>query len=463
MIRFFKNNMDGDGGIYQLLIIAVPVIISQSCDTIMMFTDRLFLSQLSPTHMAASMSGGFTAFVFTSFFLGLTEYATPLVAQYLGSGNEKKCPVVITQTIIIALLGYPVILGFIPLGHWLFGYIGQDQTQFELSSIYFNILMFGSILSVARNSISSFFSGIGKTKIIMFSSLVTMLVNVMVNYVLILGKFGFPSMGIIGSAIGTISGNFCGLTIITGGYLWHHKKQGISDFISSLYFDKTIMKKLLKFGYPGGLEFFLNMVAYDFVILFFHSYGADVAAAVTIAFNWDIVSFIPLLGINIGVTSLTGRFMGAKKTDLVHRTIISALKLTSIYGALMFFIFTVFPEHLSIIFIQNPENNKLLVELTQYMVTMIAFYVIAHGFHLVFSGALMGAGDTFWAMIISVASHWLLVIETLVLIKILKFSPEITWAVYVFTMPIVALTFFARYKTGKWKAIKVIDYDQEYL
>lgn len=459
MVGFLRKHFEGQGGINQLLVIALPMIASQACDTIMMFTDRLFLSQLSPTHMAASMSGGFTAFVFTAFFLGLTEYASPLVATYLGSGNEKKCPVVVTQALIVTLVGYPIVLACIPLGHLLFKYIGQDPQQIELSILYFNILMCGSILSIARNSLNCFFSGIGKTKIIMFSSIVTMTVNVAVNYVLILGKFGLPSLGIKGAAIGTITGNACGFLVVAIGYLLHHRAHQSLVFSESLRFDKTIMKKLLKFGYPGGLEGFLEIIAYDFIILFFHSYGADVAAAVTIAFNWDIVAFIPLLGVHISVASLTGRFMGAREPDLARRTVFSALKLTSCYGLLMFLLFFVFPGPLSAIFIQDPENNTALLELTRYMVAMVAFYVIAHGFHLVFWGALRGAGDTFWAMVITVTSHWMLVFGVVLMIRVFKLSPEVTWGVFVFTMPVIALAFYARYKTGKWRTIEVVGHD----
>ncbi len=410
--------------------------------------------------MSASMSGGFTAFMFTSFFLGLTEYASPLVALHLGSGNEKKCPVVITQAMIVTLIGYPMILCCIPLGHWLFNHIGQDQGQIELSILYFDIIMFGSILSIARNSLNCFFSGIGKTKTVMFSSLVTMTVNVAINYVLITGRFGCPSLGIKGAAIGTITGNACGFLVVAICYLKHfHRFHRVSDFLSSLRLDKTIMKKLLHFGYPGGLEFFLEMIAYDILILFFHSYGSRVAAAVTIAFNWDIVSFIPLLGVHISVASLSGRFMGARQPDLVHRTVSSALKLTSCYSAVMLLLFVVFPGPLAAIFIHNSQSNILLLELTQYMIAMIAIYVIAHGFHLVFLGALRGAGDTFWAMAITVVFHWILVVEAVLMIKFFQCSPEATWAVFVFTMPVLSLTFFLRYKNGKWRTIEVVDYN----
>ena len=75
----------------ELLAIALPMVISQTCDTIMMFTDRLFLSRLGPEQMNASMAGGLTCFVMMTFFLGLTGYSTALVAQYLGAGRKDRC------------------------------------------------------------------------------------------------------------------------------------------------------------------------------------------------------------------------------------------------------------------------------------------------------------------------------------------------------------------------------------
>ena len=69
------------------------------------------------------------------------------------------------------------------------------------------------------------------------------------------------------------------------------------------------MRKLLRFGYPA-VELFLNLLAFTSMILLFHSHGLATATAVTIVFNWDMVSFVPLLGIQIGVVSLVERYMG---------------------------------------------------------------------------------------------------------------------------------------------------------
>ena len=456
MNQVLSRHLSGPGGIFQLLAIAMPMVVSHACETVMLFTDRLFLSQVSSVHMAAGMSGGLTAFMFTTFFIGLTGYATPLVAQYLGSGNKKYCAVVITQAVLISLVAYPMMLSFIPVGHWLFELVGHNEQQKTLSIIYFDILMFGSVIGLLRNSLNGFFCGIGKTRIVMISAIITMVVNVIVNYLLILGKFGFPALGIKGAAIGTIIGGLSGFLVVVIGYLAYHHRSPQYELSNGFRFDWLVMKKLWRYGYPGGLEFFLNLMAFDLMVLLFHSYGPDVAAATTIALNWDLASFIPLIGVNIGVTSLVGRFMGAREPDQAHRVTRSGLKLTTGYGILMLLLFVVFPKPLVSIFIADAASNPGLSELAEYMVRMVAIYVIADGFALVYSGALRGSGDTFWTMVISVAFHWLFVVEAILMVHVFKLSPKISWAAFVFTIPVIASAFYLRYRTGRWRKLSVV-------
>lgn len=456
MNQLFRRHFSGAGGMSQLLAIAFPMVVSSACETVMMFTDRLFLSYLSPIHMSAAMSGGMTGFMFTTFFMGLTGYTTPLVAQYLGAGKTKNCAVAVSQSLIISVLCFPLMLACIPVGHMLFEVFDQSQEQLQLALQYYDILMYGIVVVILKNSFSAFFSGIGKTRIVMIASLVSVVVNTIVNYILIFGAWGFPAMGIQGAAIGTLFSGFCGLFILGISYYWYHKGHPEFEAGASLRFDIKVMKKLFRFGYPAGLEFFLNFLAFDIMILIFHSYGKHVASAVTIAFNWDMVSYIPMIGMNIGVTSLVGRYMGAKDITLAHKSTKSGLKLGLMYAILMLILFIGFSGPMSKLFIQGTENVEALYSLANYMVGMMAFFVIADGFSLVFAGALRGAGDTLWAMMISVAFHWLLALEAFVLVRIFHIDPKITWACFVFTIPFIAISYFYRYRLGKWKTIDVV-------
>lgn len=456
------KNLHTPGGVREMLALAVPMVASNACDTVMTFTDRLFLSRLGAEHMNASMAGGLTCFMMTTFFIGLTGYSTALVAQYLGAGRKPQCAVTVTQALIISVLAFPVILACRPLGHALFAKTGIAPSQLVLQKQFFDILLLGVGLALVRNTLSSFFSGIGRTRIVMLSAVTAMSVNMVVNYVLVFGKLGFPALGIRGSACGTIVGGTCALLVLLAGYLSPRNRRDFS-LASSLRFDGAVMAKLLRFGSPGGLELFLNLLAFNIMILTFHSQGRAAATAVTIVFNWDMVSFIPLIGVNIGVTSLVGRYMGAGSPDTAHRATMSGLKMAWLYAACTLFTFSCFPEPLVHVFSPKGSGELFLqaAPMAVFMLRLASLYVLADAMNLVFSGALRGAGDTLWAMTISVGLHWVLVAAVFVMLHGMGLSVQSAWVALVCVILSFSGLFSLRYYGGKWRSIRLVQPAEE--
>ncbi len=440
-----------------MMSIAIPMVVSHACYTLMTFTDRMFLSRLEPELMSAAMGGGLTAFMMMTFFLGLTGYATALVAQHLGAGKRERCAVIVTQTFIIVFLAYPVILLCRPLAHSLFDVMGITPAQIVPQKIYFDILLYAVIVSLLRNCLSSFFSGIGRTRIVMISSLSAMIVNIVVNYVLIFGKFGFPALGIRGAAYGTILGGLIGFLVLLFEYLnkKNRKKYGV---FTSLRFDWDAMKMLFTFGYPAGLEMFLNLLAFDVMIMIFHSAGAVASIASTILFNWEMVSFVPLLGIQIGVTSLVGRYMGAGSPDTAHRATMSGLKIGSAYSFMIFILFACFTTTLVDVFSPDAVDSLFIQAkpVAVFMIRAVSLYVMLEAMMHCFMGALRGAGDTFWAMFISVTLHWVLVVVLFLSLKVFGMSMEISWSVMIGIFSIFSYLLYLRYSSGKWRNISVV-------
>jgi MATE family multidrug resistance protein len=174
--------LTGPGGIREMMAIAFPMVVSTSCETIMTFTDRVFLARLGPEYMSAAMGGGLTSFMMMTLFWGLVSFSTALVAQYLGSGRKDLCAKVTTQSLIVSLAAYPIILAARPLALLMFDRLNIPPEQLAPQKLYFNILMYGTIMRMLANALSCFFSGIGKTGVVMVSTLVSMVVNVILNY-----------------------------------------------------------------------------------------------------------------------------------------------------------------------------------------------------------------------------------------------------------------------------------------
>ena len=446
------------GNFSQMLAMALPMVVSQSCDTVMIFTGRLFLAKLHPELMNAAMGGGLTVFMMMSFFIGLTGYSSALVAQYLGAGRKQDCAKVTTQAVIIAIFSYLPILACAPLAHALFRAMGVSTAQLAPQMVYFNILLFGAIITLLRISLSSFFSGIGKTRIIMISSLTAMGVNALLSYILIFGKWGMPSLGITGAAYASIAGALSGLLVLVFGY-FSPKNWKEFSLATSFRFDGEVIRKLLHFGSPTGLELLLTIIAFNGMVLLFHGQGAATATAATIMLNWDLVSFVPLVGLEIAVTSMVGRFMGAGQPDIAHRAVMSGLKIGCAYSAVIFILFVGLPGELIGMFHPTASSDVFTQAFPTalFMLRLASLYVLVEAMLVVFIGALRGAGDTFWAMGISVGIHWLMVLGLFIALRGLKLSPETGWAFVVSIFVLFAFLVYLRYQGGKWRSMRIVE------
>lgn len=459
-MRIFTSYFSGSkkpGGINELLILALPMIISTAADGVMTFTDRLFMARVSSEQMNAVMGGGVGFQVMTFFFVGLLGYSTALVAQYFGAGEKHNASKAAFQAILISLVAWPLILVLKPLVIDFFEVMKISQTQIGYQKQYFNVLVWGGLFAILRHTLSCYFSGIGKTGIVMKATITAMAINVVLDYILIFGKFGIPAMGITGAAVASITGSFAAVMILIYAYF---KKGNRIEFLvmQSFRFNLSIMKKLLRYGSPAGFELFLNFFAFSLIISMFHSQGDVAATATTIMFNWDLVSFIPLLGIEISVTSLVGRYMGAGRPQVAHRAALSGVKSGLFYSVVILVLFLFVPELLTRVFSPDVSSQvfEQAVPITVNMIRIASLYVLAEAMMVAFVGALRGAGDTFFTMILSVATHWLIVPVLYLSIYVFHFSIEISWSLMVFFFLMFSLVLFFRFQKGKWKKIKVI-------
>lgn len=460
-MKFFTHYFSGyhkPGGIKELLAIALPMIISTACDGVMTFTDRLFLARVGSEQMNAALGGGVTMQMLTFFFVGLTGYSTALVAQYFGAGEKHNSTKAAFQAILVTLAAWPIILLLKPLTIYYFHFMHIPESQIGFQIEYLNILAWGSIFALMRYTLGCYFTGIGKTNIVMIATLVAMVVNVILDYILIFGKLGFQPMGVQGAAIATISGALCSVIILVIAYLNHTNRLEFKVF-QSFHFDKIIMKKLLFYGYPAGLELFLNFLAFTTMISLFHSQGDVIATASTIMFNWDLVSFIPLLGIEIAVTSLVGRYVGAGRPQVAHRSALSGIKTGIFYSIAILALFVIIPEVLVRVF--HPQTPSDVFEsAVPIAVTMIQFasiYVLAEAVLIALVGALRGAGDTHFTMMASVAAHWLFVPILYLSMNVFKLSVTFSWFLLVLFFLAFCGILIKRFRSGKWKLIKVIE------
>ncbi len=446
------------GGIKELMQLALPMIISMALDGMMIFTDRLFLAKVDPLQMNATLGGGLAIQVLLFFFFGLTGYSNALVAQYYGANEKPYAPKAAFQAIIIAFIAWPLTILFRPVAVSFFGFMNTPESQIGFQTIYLNILAWASIFGLLRHVLANYFTGIGKTKIVMNSTIAALVVNIGLDYILIFGKLGFEPMGIKGAAIATVSGEAAAMLMLFFTYLGKTNRTEFS-VMNSFHYNWEVMKKLLYYGSPAGLEMFLNFFAFYMMVALFHGQGEVIATASTIMFNWDMVSFIPLIGIEIGITSLVGRYMGAQKIQLAERSTFSAIKVGLIFSAFSMLVFMLIPELLVSVF-QPEEADSIFQQAAPISVSMIrvaSLYVLSEAVMISFVGALRGAGDTYFTMYASIGVHWLFVGILYLSLNVFNISVPMSWFfIAVFYLAFCGVLYW-RFKGGKWKSLNIID------
>jgi multidrug resistance protein, MATE family len=457
---FFKNYFKGihkPGGIVDLLALAFPMMISTACDGVMTFTDRLFLARLGSDQMNAAM-GGFVSYqMLILFFVGLAGYSTALVAQYYGAGQKTKAPVATFHAILIVLVAWPIVILLKPLVIALFFTMDLPSTQVGFQVQYLNILIWGSIFTMIRQTMGCYFTGIGKAKVVMNATLLAMIVNVFFAYILIFGKLGFEPMGVDGAAIATVLGNAGAMIYFLVAYFKPVNSLSF-EIRNSFRYDADIMKRLLRYGYPAGLEIFLCFLAFFFMTGMFQAQGQSASTATSIMFSYDLVSYIPLLGIEIATTSLAGRYMGAGRPQVAHRVALSAIKTGLVYSTVILIVFLFIPESLVRVFHPSAPSPvfEAAVPMAKMMIRIASLYVLAQAVMVALVGTLRGAGDTFYTMMVSVGANWLFLPLQFLALYVLKTSVPVGWLILVLVYLSFCFVMYRRFRTEKWKKLRII-------
>ena len=440
----------------ELLRLSLPMVVSQGTFAVMIFTDRYFMSQIDPIHMAAALGGGVASFFSFCFFVGLLSYANALAAQYLGAGEIEKCPRVVTQGIIMVLMSAPflTLITFLVMG--IFEGMGHEPAQVELERTYYLILMSGVLVTLAKVCVSSYFAGIGRTKVVMTCDVFGLVINVPLCYVMVFGKLGFPALGIVGAGISTVIATVLAFLLFLAFYFGREHRETF-DVLRSFSLDLKILRRFWRLGFPSGLELFLNVAAFNLFLLMFQSYGVTEGAAAAIVFNWDVLSFIPMIGLSVGIISLIGRFVGARDMARADQVMTAAFAVALAYGAVLAFTYVTFRFPLVEVFAPPSGDFSNIRQLSAFMMIGLSSYVMADAVILVSGGVLRGAGDTRWLMIASVALHWAMLVAQFFIIRVFGFSPKISWLAFVAMILAIAIVYSVRLRRGHWRDPEVLD------
>ncbi len=439
-------------GVREILHLAVPIIASMASATVMGFVDTWMVAMVGTAEVAAAMPAGVIAYTLTALPLGITQCVNTFAAQALGRGSPGEGAAFTWQGIYLSLVVGIACFALWPVAPWFFSLFGHDPDIVVLEVIYFQIRLWGIGLSVAIGALSGFFYGIHRPKVPLVAMVVANIANVILNYILIFGRFGAPALGLAGAALATVLGFALQTALLFGEFL---SQPCHREFVTRTVWQPAWlrMRQLLRIGGPAGLHAAIDVLSWGvLIILLVGRFGTEQLAASNIAIQYMTISFMPAFGLAQALTALVGRYIGEGRSDLAVRRVYEALFLSTCYMVLMSVLYAVFRGPLIAFFNTDPH----VIQVGSAILLCAAAFEIFDGMGIVFAGALRGAGDTHWVAGITITLS-LCVFAPLSLGSVAFTNLESLgpWLAGTVNVILLGLALWWRFAQGKWRDIDI--------
>jgi MATE family multidrug resistance protein len=449
----------GPGGGREVAIVAYPLILAHLSFTVQTFVDRLLLTWYSAEAMAGAVTGLFSVWALVTLFTGTGEYLTTFVAQYLGAGRPRRIGPAIWQGIYFSLGAGLLIAALSPLAGPAFDLAGHEPALRRYEVEYASVLMLGAFPTVLMATLSSFFAGRGRTGAVLRVNLLATAVNGVLDYLWIFGRGGFPELGVAGAALATVTSQAVGaasyLVLILAPE--HRKQYGT---LAGWRLEPGLVARLVRFGMPTGLQYSLEVAAFAIFLVIVGRIGPLELGASGIAFNLNMIVFMPTVGLAVAVSSLVGRYLGANRPEVAERVVGSSLAMSFVYmgacGLLYWFgaPLLLFPYGVG----ADPASFVPMAKIATVLLRFVAVYSIFDMLNLINAAGLRGAGDTVYPMGLTFVLAWLAMLAPAWLgCVLLGAGVYFAWtmaSVYVF---LLGLFLRRRFRAGRWKTIRVIE------
>ncbi len=457
--QFIRKRLHGPGGYRELFTLAFPLIISTGAWSIQHFVDRMFLTWYSPEAIAAVTPSGMLNFTIMSLFIGAGGYINTFVAQYHGAGRYGRIGPAVWQGIYVALIGGIVHLLLIPAAGPIFAFIGHEPLVAEYEAVYFRILCMGAAPAIASHVMAGFFSGRGRTWPIMWVNVTSIAVNIVLDYFIIFGNGGMPELGVTGAAIATVASACCSFVFYVA-LMSRRESRTKFNTLAGWRLDPSLFRRVLRFGVPNGVQFFLEVAGFTTFILLIGKKGTVYLAASNIAFNINALAFLPMIGLGMAISILVGQYLGEGDPETAERSVYSGFHVTMAYMCVVAFLYVAAPG----IFLMpyaaqaDAEYFRELYRPTVVILRFVAFYSIFDALNIVFSYAIKGAGDTAFVMrVITLDSLFVLVVPSYLALIVFDAPYYFGWLFASAFIAVLGVAFIARFLGGRWKSMLVIE------
>lgn len=433
-------------------VVAGPAMAESFLIALISMADTIMVSSVGTLAIAAVGLVTQPRFIVLALILSLNMAVTSITARRMGEGDREGACDCLKQSLILCLvLSVTVSALARAFSREVLLFAGAQYDTIDMAKNYFDILLLGIPASSLSLTISAAQRGIGQTRVSMIINMSSNIVNLLFNYLLIGGKFGFPRLEVRGAAIATVIGWVAGLIISI--FSVAHKDRFLHIFSRGGWrFDRKNMSGIIQVGSGSLLEQLCMRVGF----LTFHKIIAglgSVAYAIhVIAINILNLSFCFGEGLGIAASSLVGQNLGAKRPDLSLMFGNICQRISCLTSTALFFVFLFFGKALFSLF----TNDPFIIDTGGILMIMAGFIIFGQSSQMVFMGSLRGAGDTRYVAVISLITIMLLR-PTLSYLLVYPVGLGIIggWMAFFVDQYMRLLLTYRRFASGRWMSIKL--------
>ncbi len=393
--------------------LSVPVIMGLLGHTVVQLADNIMVGQLGTAELAAVSLGNSFVFIAMSLGIGFSTAITPLVAEADGAGSKADGKSALKHGLVLCTVLGASLFGLILLAKPLMYIMDQPLEVVDLAMPYLDLVAFSLIPLVIFQAFKQFSDGLSQTRYPMYATVIANVVNIVLNYLLIFGSFGFPKMGIVGAAIGTLVARI--LMVIYIWYLLKSKKK-FQDYVTGFNFrklEKKVMNKIISLGFPSALQMFFEVAIFTAAIWLSGVLGKNAQAANQIALNLSSMTFMFGMGLGVAAMIRVGNQKGLRNFTELRRIAQSIFLLTFlieiVFAALFLWGRNWFPTlYLDLDSALNLSDNTEVVLLAAQLLLVSAFFQISDGIQVVVLGALRGLQDVKIPTFITFIAYWII-------------------------------------------------------
>ena len=381
--------------------------------TFVSFIDNIMVGQLGTAELAAVSLGNSFMFIAMSIGIGFSTAITPLIAEADSSDNIQQARSAYKHGLFLCTTLGILLFLMVYFSKPLMYLMNQPEEVVALAIPYLDLVAFSLIPLVIFQAIKQFSDGMSMTKYPMYATILANIVNVALNYVLIFGKFGFPELGIVGAAYGTLASRI--IMVLYLGILLRYKKRSarIVKNIKIFVLEGLMIKRIINLGSLSAMQMFFEVAIFTSAIWLSGLLGKNPQAANQIALNLSSMTFMVAMGLSVASMIRVGNQKGLQNFKELRRIAFSIFLLGFLFAVFFAGIFFIFHKSLPNIYVDlsdaaNYVDNMEVLSIAAKLLLAAAFFQITDSLQVIVLGALRGLQDVKIPTVLTFISYWVI-------------------------------------------------------